>query len=249
MAMVDYGALLRIKEKGTNSWNFYNKNKGMFMESSDTGYVCKTALHEDGKEYDIDGNYFVYAGDKEFLLIFYKGIFKIISNEKVLYSSWGLKGSTEEFFFDNLPTVKVSYLDNTYYFNEVDSVGTWEDYVRENWIDATGKEKLYELEGGKLEYKRLQKQAKRNYRLKHNKSRFLKERNYRFLATWEYKNKKYEVIFGYGIESNTEIWNDIKNDLYSFSEKEREIIDSWFFEKASDLNHEGNIEEEINGIY
>ena len=47
MSMIDYGALLRVDGK------FINKNCGLFMNASNTGYVCKRAINNDGKEYVI----------------------------------------------------------------------------------------------------------------------------------------------------------------------------------------------------
>lgn len=50
------------------------------------------------------------------------------------------------------------------------------------------------------------------------------------MATWEYKGKKYEVIFGEGIDPNEDVWNNIKYDRYGFTDAERQIIDRWFEE-------------------
>ena len=74
MSAIDYGALLRVNGK------FINKNDDLFSYCSDTGYVCDKATYYsdyEKKEIEIDimGNYYVYAGDENFLLCFYKGYF------------------------------------------------------------------------------------------------------------------------------------------------------------------------------
>ena len=217
MAMIDYGALLRVDGK------FINKNKNMFMDSSDTGYICEKAVDENGEKYDINGNYFVYAGDKNLLLVFYKGIFKVISNEKIIFSKWNLPFNSETFFLDGLPNIKVSRLSKYYEYEKDKSLGTWQDFVRERWIDATGKEKLSELEGGFKAYKRFIKHLKVVAR-----SKGYKTRPYRFIAEWNYNGHNYEVIFGYGIEPDEKVWNKIKNQSYDFRQDEIKVIDSWF---------------------
>lgn len=217
MSMIDYGALLRVDGK------FINKNCGLFMNASNTGYVCKRAINNDGKEYVIDGNYFVYAGDENFLIVFYKGIYQVISNEKILYTGWDMPFNSETYFFDELPNLKVSRLSKDFEIEKYESLGTWKDFVREHWIDATGDEKLYELQGGRKAYKRFMKAAKHRAREKG-----FKTRPYRFFAEWYYNRHHYEVIFGYGIEPNEEVWNKIKNKSYGFRKEEIKLIDSWF---------------------
>lgn len=223
MAMMDYGALLKVNGK------FINKNKGLFMESSDTGYVCDKAVDKDGQEYDIDGDYFVYAGDEHFMIVFYKGMYKVISNGKIIYSAWNMPFNSETHFFNNLPSVKVSHLSKEFEIKKLKSIGTWEDYVRTNWFNATGKEKLSKLKDGLKYYKRFMKRAKKvAYINKHGGSD--KTRPYRFIAEWNYNGHHYEVIFGYGIDPDEETWNRIKNETYGFRNEEIELIDSWFNE-------------------
>ena len=221
MAMIDYGAILRVDGK------FINKNCDLFMESSDTGYIAKDIIDTDGIVRDIDGNYFVYAGDEHFCVAFYKGVYKVISDGKVIYANWNMLFNSETHFFDNLPNLKISRLSTYYEIEQAESWGTWEDYVRENWIDATGKEKLSELSDGTKIYKRFKKHAKKvAYVNKHGG--YYKFRPYRFLAEWNYNEHHYEVIFGYRIEPNEEVWNQIKNDAYDFREDEKQIIENWF---------------------
>ena len=220
MAMIDYGALLRVDGK------FINKNQDLFMKASDTDYVCEKAIDKEGNEYDIDGNYFVYAGDKDFLLVFYKRLYKIISNEKILRTCYMTFNSIIH-YFDTLPNVQVSRLSKTFEIEKVESVGLWKDYMREHWYGATGDEKLSDLQGGGKEYKKFMKRAKRvGYLNKHKKG--CKYRPYRFIAEWNYNGRHYEVIFGYGIDPNEETWNRIKHKSYGFRADEIELIDSWF---------------------
>ena len=59
-----------------------------------------------------------------------------------------------------------------------------------------------------------------------------KTHNYRYLATWSYNGHSYEVIYGYGIDSNRKfIWNDDLCDSYDFTISEKQIIRAWFNEK------------------
>jgi len=220
MAMIDYGALLRVDGV------LINRNE-MFMEASDTGYVCKKATGKHGVE-EIDGNYFVCAGDEHFLLVFYKGICKVISDGQIVYSAWGCDFISEEHFFENLPSVRISYLDSTLHAREPESNGLWSDYVKDNWKDADGSEHFWELQDGKREYRIFLRRAKKIARRKRYLFDCFKTRNYRFLAQWEHNGHHYEVIYGYGIDSDEEVWNEIKNDTYGFSKKETELIDNWF---------------------
>jgi hypothetical protein len=44
----------------------------------------------------------------------------------------------------------------------------------------------------------------------------------------DYNGHHYEVIFGYGVEPNERVWNDIKNESYGFRPDEVKLIDNWF---------------------
>ena len=227
MGMIDYGALLRVTDFNGNK-RFINKDIDLFMEASDTGYICEKAVGKYGEE-DISGNYFVYAGDEHFLLAFYKGMCKVISDGKILLSVYSMPFNSETYFFDNLPNVKISRLSKDYEEEKMESGGLWRDYVKENWLNATGNEKIWELESGKKEFNRRRKYAKRvAFTNKHGG--IYKDRPYRFLAEWDYNEHHYEVIFGYGIEPQKEIWNRIKENTYAFREEETKLIDSWFME-------------------
>lgn len=222
MAMVDYGALLRVNGK------FVNKNCNLFMESSNTGYSLEKARFADvsiyDKDVDIDGNFYVYAGDENLLLTFYKGYFYVISNEKILKVVSNVSFISETFYIDSVK-IKVSHLEPELQIERYD-VETWKDYVKEHWINATGNEKLNELCNGLKEYKRFIKRSKR----KAEGRNAYKDRTQRWLAQWEHNGDMYEVIFGYGIDPNEEVWNDIKHSSYGFTKREVEIIDEWFAE-------------------
>ena len=221
MAMIDYGALLRVDDK------LINKNTDMFMTASDTGHVAKNIIDTDGVPRDVDGNYFVYAGDEHFCIAFYKGMYKVISDGRVIYSAWNIPFNSETHLFEGLPTLKVSRLSKDFEIEKVSRGETWEEYVREHWIGATGKESVYHLSDGKNRLKLFRKSLKR-YAYLNRHGGLGKVRPYRFLAEWEYKGKKYEVIFGYGIDNEEKTWNEIKDKAYGFRTEEVKVIDSWF---------------------
>ena len=223
MAMINYGALLRVDGK------LINKNQDMFMTASDTGYVAKNILDDDGEIRDIDGNFFVYAGDEHFCVAFYKGLYKVISDGKVVYTNWGMPFNSETRLFPNLPTLKVSRLSTYYEIEKIEGWGAWKEYVKEHWIGATGDETVYELDGGKNAYKRFIRHAKRVCYV-NSYGGLYKNRPYRFLAEWDYDGHHYEVIFGYGIDNDETIWNKIKNAAYDFRPEEIKLINSWFEE-------------------
>lgn len=229
MAYIDYGGLLRVREKDSK-WRFVNKNCDLFMETSDTGYVCKSVMEKDGSRNNIAGNFYVCAGDEKLLLAFYKGMVKIISNREVLATFWNHPFVSEVHKDPDgrFPDIQISHLDPTLYTEKLESWGTWEEYVRENWIGATGKEPLWMLRNGEKTFKRFKKHLKRCARK--SRSGAYKYRTHRFLAKWEYAGKEYEVLFGYGIDPEEKCWNRIKYETYDFTDIEREIIDTWFLE-------------------
>lgn len=204
------------------------------MHGTETGYICEKAIQVyEGKEYelDIDGNYYVYAGDENFMLCFYKSTLQVIHNNNVLYSRWNFPFISETFYVNGI-SIKVEHLDKNLYYFPIESMGTWKNYVKENWFNATGNEKIGELYNGYKRYKWFFKALKRNARWRRNPEKYDKYRTNRWLATWEYNGNKYEVIFGYGIDPDEETWERIKfddeNGGYGFTDIEREIIDSWF---------------------
>lgn len=229
IAAIDYGSLLRINGE------FINKNGDLFMDCSDTGYVCDKATYFDeykNKEdvMDINGNYYVYAGDENFMICFYKGYMNVISNNKQICSRLNMPFASETIYLDGFPTIHVHHLDKNIYIEPVESIGTWKDWVKENWIGATGEEKLSELENGVKSFRVFLRALKRNARDRKNSKRWYRYRTGRWLSTWDYNGNHYEVIFGYGIDPDEKVWERIKfdDDGYGFTDVEREIIDSWF---------------------
>ena len=78
MAMVDYGAILKVDGKIIND--------SLFMEITDTGTIPPEKVHDDRYNCDINiaGNYFAYGGDKDFMMVFYKCWFFGITQEKII---------------------------------------------------------------------------------------------------------------------------------------------------------------------
>lgn len=222
MAMIDYGALLRVNGE------FVNKNKFLFMEASNTGYVLEKARYSDisiyDKDVDIDGNFYVCAGDKDLLLTFYKGFFYVISNGLILEAIINVPFISDTSYVGDVG-IKVSHLEPDLQIEENDDRWTWKEHVKRNWINTTGEEKLCDLVGGKREYQMFLKYIKRSSRRK-----AYKHRTQRWIAEWEHNGYKYEVIFGYGIDPIKNVWDEIKNDSYGFTDREIEVIDKWFTE-------------------
>jgi hypothetical protein len=199
MAMIDYGALLKI------NGNFINKNKGMFMDMQEAvGFVLEVARYNENDFIDINDNFYVYAGSKDLLLCFYKTYFYVIRNGEIIKKHSGSTFNSETLFADDVH-IKVKHLDNEWL---VDKAETNQDYKEE-----MSKEKW-------LRY------VKRIGEM--NRKRPIKYKTNRYIASWKHNGNKYEVIFGYGIDPNEEVWNDIKFKSYGFTDKERTIIDEWF---------------------
>lgn len=215
MAAIDSGALLKVNGK------FINKNGKLFTSISDLGFDLKKVQ---GELSDCIGDSFnVCAGDEKLLLAFYRGYFYVISDgivvQTVIYDPF-----ISENIYVNGVNIKVSHLEPTIQREKYKHI-TWEKFVKSNWNDATGKEKLSELENGTQQYKKFLRRIKKSRRY-----REYKYRTDRWIVEWEYRGNKYEVIFGEGIDPDIEIWNRIKHDAYDFTEREVEIIDSWFSE-------------------
>ena len=215
MAMIDYGALLRVDGKLVNN--------EMFMDASDTGYVCEKAYYPKyDEDININGNYFVYAGDEELLLCFYKCQCLVISNNKVITGIWSVPFASETFFLPNNVNLKISHLDKELKIEPLLKSTNFEDFMREeysdHYLESISEYKL------KNERKWFKKMVKKSHT---NKNICYKYRTNRYLAEWDYKGKHYEVIFGYGIDADKEVFGDIKH-LYDFTDTERKIIDEWF---------------------
>jgi hypothetical protein len=222
MAMIDYGAILRVDGKIVNL-------DQMFMDCADTGYICQQAYDEKHRQtiniqpIGIQHNYFVYAGDENFLLAFYKEWFYVIHQNKIIGFYWHRQFVAESLMFNGLPTVYVEHIDKKLHFPKYlyepaydsDDVDRWEYYYGERMAKRIVRKCV----------------AKRRRNLK-NKS--LMEYGRKLLATWEYNGHKYECIFGYGVDSSQELW--FKYDFqkyYDYTEAEFSFIDKWFKENSS----------------
>lgn len=202
MAMIDYGALLRIDGE------FVNRDSDLFMDAPE--WVPEFAQYPlpDLPYYTatIRGNFYVYAGDTDFFLCFYKCYFYVVKDGKIIAAPYAPQAKSQVFYFDDIH-VKVSYLDNTKYFDR-------ECFLPDDWERKNYGERY------------CIRMAKRVHRL--SKKEQNKWRSNRWIAEWEYGGHKYEVIYGYGVEPNKNVWDEIKHKSYGFSEKERKIIDEWF---------------------
>lgn len=199
MSMIDYGALLKVNGK------FINKNKDMFMDMQEAvGFILEKATYPKWKDININGNFYVYAGSEDLLLCFYKTYFYVIKNGNIVRVYAGNDFKSESLFVGNV-IIKVEHLDNDLLIDKAE-------------VDKYYKEVLLK--------KQWFRYVKRIGEI--NRKKPLKYKTQRYIASWEYNNNKYEVIFGYGVDPNEEIWEDIKNKSYDFTDKERNIIDKWF---------------------
>lgn len=78
MAMMDYGAILAINNEIVNEGQFF-----MDMQY-EVGFTIDEIQDEDYGNLIIDGNFFVYFGDRELLFCVYKTMVFILSNEKIV---------------------------------------------------------------------------------------------------------------------------------------------------------------------
>lgn len=217
MAAIDYGTMLRVNGK------FINRNKNIFDEGAVAypGYIPKQAIYKNDKV-DIEGNFFLYAGNEELLLAFWKTEIYVISHEEITNIIFHNPFLSETVFCKDTK-IQISHLDKKYQTEEK-TFETWFQYVKENWTGATGNEKDYELQDGKKRHKIHRRWCKRQNR--YPGFRYLTSR---YLAEWEHDGNHYEVIFGYGIDSQEEVWSAIKKgNVYDFTEIEKGIIDDWF---------------------
>ena len=220
MAMIDYGAILRVDGKIVNN--------ELFMEVSDTGYIPPEKVTDDAYEEDIyiNGNYFVYAGDEDFLVCFYKTSFVVIYDGRVVLSRWGFWYEnilSYTHYLNKLPSITISRLDKNKHCSGEDLL----DYV--DYYELIEEARKHNK---KRELLRWQRVAKRIYR--NRKAGRYQYYSQRFVATWDYDGRHYECIYGYGIDPNKEVWGEIKHKHYDFSDTERRIIDSWFEGESSE---------------
>lgn len=211
MAMIDYGAL--VIKNGIP----VNKNCDLFME-------CPNYFDDEIKD-----NYFAYCGDKEYSLCFYKCSIVETKNGGYANSFWNFLFKSETFYRDNGVNITVRRLDDLYpvYMTNLMDCNTWEDYVRENYVGATGNEKDYELENGRKLHRLWRKNCKKIGR----KKTIYYTSTRKYVATWEYKGDKWEVIFGYGIDPNEDVFNEIvESGRYNYKPDGVKYIREKFFE-------------------
>lgn len=217
MAMVDYGVM--IKKNGI----FVNKNMDIFEMFEENPYIPETAVYKNNIV-RIDGNYFAYIGDNDLMLCFYKNYITIISNGQILdefYLNDDIQGESHIY---NDVEINLNRLDKTYKYIMNENYGqTWADYVKDIYIEATGNEKLYELDNGKRNYKKFLRIKKRICRDKGIIYKYLVNQ---FICTFTYKGDKYEVIFGSMIDAREKVYNQIKN---GYTPTVINIIDKWFY--------------------
>lgn len=82
------------------------------MNNSNTGYILEKAKYADtsiyDKEININGNFYVYAGNEDLLLTFHKWYLYVISNEKIIKVISDNPFISEEFYV-NGPNIKVIF--------------------------------------------------------------------------------------------------------------------------------------------
>lgn len=210
MAMIDYGAILKINGKQIND--------SMFMECPD--WVPEFCRNDSYVDQRIKNNYFVYAGDYDFYICFYKTYAVVCSRNKVI-GHLGIKNSRESFMFPGA-NVTVQRIDKNLY--------------RHSYIDMNVLREFLEDWECDLNHFNMKDSIYRNYiRLcKKSTGKHSHYRDYnsdKFVASWDYKGNHYEVAFGYGVEPDEEVYNDIKNDHYEYNDVEREFFDNWFAER------------------
>lgn len=211
MAMIDYGALVIKNGKPVN------KNGGLFMDPPH--YMDDI----------VKGNYYVYCGDEELSFCFYKCNISVVKNGHIINNFWQHPFKSETHYVGDT-NITVTRLDDLIpeYPEHLMSCATWGDYVRETWEGATGKEKDYELENGRKWHKLWIKRCKEIGR----KKPLYYTSTLKYSATWEYKGDQWEVIFGYGIDPDEEVFEEITNSgLYNYGEKSIKYIKEKFFDK------------------
>ena len=108
MAIIDYGAIL------LRDGVIVNTQDNLFMKKSDSGDIIGTIKYRSGEECNIEGNFFVIAGDKHFCLAFYKTQMIVVSDGLVLDHIYSSPFISQEFHYKNLSNVKLEHIDKTH---------------------------------------------------------------------------------------------------------------------------------------
>lgn len=201
MSESDYGAILKVDGK------FINKNFDTKMIHSNTGYIIDSAEYEGGS-LPISGYYYAYAGDDKLMLCFHKYAFCVISKGKVVSIISGIDHIRETIYLDHLTNITIEHIDPNFYTVDIS---------------------LCNDSQNKKEHIKYLRSMIKNRRYKRYPNAFNRYRTNRWRVTWVHDNHKYEVIYGYGIDSDEVVWNMIRDDSnYYFTDMERNIIDNWF---------------------
>lgn len=208
MAIIDYGAIL-LKDGVV-----VNTQDGLFMEKSDSGDIIGTVKYRSGEECDVERNFFVIAGDKHFCLAFYKNQMMVISDGLVFDHIYSSPFISQEFHYKNLPSIKLEYLDKSLREKQYIDCYTHDELLDEKRYY----QHRYGIKKGLRLYYRWIKRSSRKVLYKY--------RSKRYIATWNYNGHEYMIIFGYGIDNNYDVWNQIKDDdSWDFSDIEKEILE------------------------
>ena len=196
MSIMDYGAIVKKNDV------FINKNQDLFQNMKEAvGFELDKAIDNKGYSYNIDGSNYVYIGDENLMVCFYKCGFTVISSGKVIRRGNGFDWNEVNYNIENT-ILNIKHLDNT-------------EYVEDGWFNIYDREDF----DSEIEWLRY---IKRVNRMK--KKRLFKSKTSRFIATLEYNGDKYEVIFGYGIDT---CYNDEIGKAYGYSEIEKQIMKEW----------------------
>ena len=190
------------------------------MDESDKGIIIEYAAYN-GKPIKINGNYFVMAGDKEFMLAFYKTECVVISNGIIFDFLWQERTLKETFTFEGLPEFTIERLDKENIPFLVSQL-TNEEYL---FLEQEyGKRKAKEI------FLRAIKRISRNNRIEIKNPT---DYEARYKASWDYDGDHYEVIYGYGVDPNEKFNKDIISGMsdYSYTQNEiNKLKEFWGFE-------------------
>lgn len=225
MAMLDYGAILKV--------DGVIQNHELFDDNYDFSYVDEKAYYPKYEiDIDIKDSFYVYGGDKDMYLCFYKTWFYVVSKGVVIdsYSPYGdaFNSITKYVWVNNKRVdIKVDIIDKEWrevrhtHLMECES---WDDFVALNYGDDAVGEPISNLQNGAEYYKLWLKQCRKIGK----RPIAYKYRNNKYYATWEWNGHKYEVVFGYGIDPDIDVYKRITtNGSYNYTNVEIDFIDKF----------------------
>lgn len=216
MAMIDYGAIAKVDGK------IINQNQ-TFMHAPEG---AKETFNLHGREVPSD-DFFACCGDKDFYICFYKTVIHVVKNNVCILSDYGTPFASETFYINNNLKITTSKIDpaQTPVYMEMPA-SSWKEYIKENWVGATGEESIHELHYGEERFKWWNKMLKAVGRNRKKPIYYNTCRKY--FAEWDYNGHHYEVIYGYGIDSNIKVYKEVvEAGTYAYTEKEIEFINNW----------------------